>query len=124
MPAPLKFIKSTPDLPAEADVVVIGAGIIGSFTAYYLAQRGLKVALLEKGVVGGRTIKPQLGAASRTAMNANCRWPPRRWTCGNSSVQKAARKPASGAAACSMSAMTWPKSRHGRGGASMRGRSA
>ncbi|MBB3861567.1 glycine/D-amino acid oxidase-like deaminating enzyme [Novosphingobium hassiacum] len=53
MPAPLRFIKSTPDLPAEADAVVIGGGIIGSFTAYYLAQRGLKVALLEKGVVGG-----------------------------------------------------------------------
>ena len=53
MPAPLKFIKSTPDLPGEADVVVIGGGIIGSFTAYYLAKRGLKVALIEKGVVGG-----------------------------------------------------------------------
>ncbi len=53
MPAPLRFIKSTPDLPAEADAVVIGGGIIGSFTAYYLAQRGLKVALIEKGVVGG-----------------------------------------------------------------------
>lgn len=53
MPAPLRFIKSTADLPAEADVVVIGGGIIGSFTAYYLAKRGLKVALIEKGVVGG-----------------------------------------------------------------------
>ena len=53
MPAPLKFIESTPELPREADAVVIGAGIIGSFTAYYLARRGLKVALIEKGVVGG-----------------------------------------------------------------------
>ncbi len=53
MPAPLAFINSTPDLPSEADVVVIGGGIIGSFTAYYLARRGLKVALIEKGVVGG-----------------------------------------------------------------------
>lgn len=53
MPAPLQFIKSTPELPTEADVVVIGAGIIGTFTAYYLAKRGLKVALLEKGVVSG-----------------------------------------------------------------------
>jgi glycine/D-amino acid oxidase-like deaminating enzyme len=53
MPAPLRFIQSTPTLPAEADAVIIGGGIIGTFTAYYLAQRGLKVALLEKGVVGG-----------------------------------------------------------------------
>jgi glycine/D-amino acid oxidase-like deaminating enzyme len=53
MPAPLRFIQSTPTLPTEADAVVIGGGIIGTFTAYYLAQRGLNVALLEKGVVGG-----------------------------------------------------------------------
>lgn len=53
MPAPLQFITSTPMLPPEADAVIIGGGIIGTFTAYYLAQRGLKVALLEKGVVGG-----------------------------------------------------------------------
>lgn len=53
MPAPLRFIESSPELPAEADVVVIGAGIAGSFAAYYLAKRGLKVALVEKGVVGG-----------------------------------------------------------------------
>jgi glycine/D-amino acid oxidase-like deaminating enzyme len=53
MPPPLRFIASTPTLPAEADVVVIGGGIIGTFTAYYLAKRGLKVALLEKGVIGG-----------------------------------------------------------------------
>ncbi len=53
MPAPLRFIESSPALPAQADVVVIGAGIIGTFTAYYLAQRGLKVALVEKGVVAG-----------------------------------------------------------------------
>jgi glycine/D-amino acid oxidase-like deaminating enzyme len=53
MPAPLRFIESTPTLPSEADAVVIGGGIIGTFTAYYLARRGLKVALVEKGVVGG-----------------------------------------------------------------------
>lgn len=53
MPAPLRLIESSPDLPAEADAVVIGAGIAGSFAAYYLAKAGLRVALLEKGVVGG-----------------------------------------------------------------------
>lgn len=53
MPAPLNLIESSRELPKEADAVVIGGGIIGSFTAYYLAQRGMKVALVEKGVVGG-----------------------------------------------------------------------
>ncbi|KPW81617.1 D-amino acid oxidase [Pseudomonas cannabina] len=45
-------VETSPELPAEADVVVIGGGIIGAFTAYYLAKRGMKVALVEKGRIG------------------------------------------------------------------------
>jgi len=52
MPVPLKLVESSPALPATADAVIIGGGIIGTFTAYYLAQRGMKVALVEKGRVG------------------------------------------------------------------------
>src|SRR5437762_8028723 len=52
MPAPLKPVESSPNLPATADVVIIGGGIIGTFAAYYLARRGLEVALVEKGRVG------------------------------------------------------------------------
>ncbi|MCA1490406.1 FAD-binding oxidoreductase [Ensifer sp. NBAIM29] len=52
MPAPLKLVDTTPTLPAVADAVVIGGGIVGVFTAYYLARRGLKVALVEKGRIG------------------------------------------------------------------------
>ena len=52
MPAPLQHIETSRGLPASADVVVIGGGIVGVFAAYYLAQRGVRVALLEKGRVG------------------------------------------------------------------------
>ena len=36
---------------SRADVVVIGGGIVGCATAYYLAQRGIDVALVEKGEI-------------------------------------------------------------------------
>lgn len=37
------------------DVVVVGAGILGCAAAYYLNGRGIKVALVDSGVIGGRT---------------------------------------------------------------------
>jgi glycine/D-amino acid oxidase-like deaminating enzyme len=52
MPAPLVRVETTPTLPERADAVVIGGGIVGVFTAYYLSRRGLRVALVEKGLIG------------------------------------------------------------------------
>lgn len=39
--------------PAETDVVVIGGGVIGVCTALYLARKGRRVVLLEKGRIAG-----------------------------------------------------------------------
>ena len=52
MSQPLRLIESASSLPAQADVVVIGGGIIGVFAAYYLARRGVSVAVVEKGRIG------------------------------------------------------------------------
>ncbi|HEX3954488.1 MAG TPA: FAD-binding oxidoreductase [Stellaceae bacterium] len=40
-------------LPARADVVIIGGGIIGTSAALYLAQKGVSVVLCEKGHIAG-----------------------------------------------------------------------
>lgn len=53
MSPPLQRVESDVELPAAADVVVIGAGMAGSAAAYALAKKGLSVALLDKGRVGG-----------------------------------------------------------------------
>ena len=63
-------IASSPSLPRETDVVVIGGGVVGVFSAYYLARRGIKVALVEKGRVAAEQSSRMAGAASRTAMRA------------------------------------------------------
>lgn len=52
MPAPLTSVETPSEMPKSADVVIIGAGIVGVFAAYYLARRGFKVAVVEKGRVG------------------------------------------------------------------------
>jgi glycine/D-amino acid oxidase-like deaminating enzyme len=49
----IKPISSDESLPASTDVVIIGAGIVGVTAAYFLARRGLSVALIEKGCVSG-----------------------------------------------------------------------
>jgi glycine/D-amino acid oxidase-like deaminating enzyme len=48
----VKRIQNDQELPAQADVVVIGGGIVGATAAFFLAERGLSVALVEKGHAG------------------------------------------------------------------------
>jgi glycine/D-amino acid oxidase-like deaminating enzyme len=53
MSPPVDRIVSDDHLPRSVDVVVIGGGIIGVAAAYFLAKGGHKVALVEKGHIGG-----------------------------------------------------------------------
>jgi len=46
-------IQFSDPLPAHVDLVVIGAGVIGTSTAWYAANRGMSVLLAEKGRVAG-----------------------------------------------------------------------
>jgi glycine/D-amino acid oxidase-like deaminating enzyme len=39
--------------PSQVDVVIVGGGIVGASTALFLAERGVSVALCEKGLIGG-----------------------------------------------------------------------
>ena len=42
-------MQTSEQIRKENDVIIIGSGIIGSATAYYLSKRGLRVSLFEKG---------------------------------------------------------------------------
>jgi glycine/D-amino acid oxidase-like deaminating enzyme len=53
MSPPVEPVASDPTLPDRTDVVIIGGGIIGVCTALFLAEKGIAVALCEKGCIGG-----------------------------------------------------------------------
>jgi glycine/D-amino acid oxidase-like deaminating enzyme len=54
MPGPhVDPVASDETLPARADVVVIGGGIIGTSAALFLAERGISTVLVEKGHIAG-----------------------------------------------------------------------
>lgn len=40
-------------LPAAADCVIVGAGVVGCSLAYHLARRGVRPVVLERGAIGG-----------------------------------------------------------------------
>lgn len=48
-------------LPDAVDVVIVGGGIVGCLTALTLAERGVRVAVCEKGVIAGEASGRALG---------------------------------------------------------------
>lgn len=48
--SPVRFAGA---LPAHADVVVVGGGVIGVMTAWFLREKGLSVVVCEKGRIAG-----------------------------------------------------------------------
>jgi glycine/D-amino acid oxidase-like deaminating enzyme len=49
----LSPVEHAGQLPQKADVAIIGGGVIGVMTAFYLAKHGRKVVLCEKGRIAG-----------------------------------------------------------------------
>jgi glycine/D-amino acid oxidase-like deaminating enzyme len=58
-------------MPSEADVVVVGAGIVGCATAYYLARRGLRVVVVERGAQPGEQSRKNWGFVRQQGRDPN-----------------------------------------------------
>ena len=82
MPCPPSLLDPTPTdaPPLTIDVAVVGAGPRGAATAWHLARRGLRVALLERrsaGVVwraAGPALWTDAGLPTRLAAEAAVLW--------------------------------------------------
>ncbi|MHA6618966.1 FAD-dependent oxidoreductase [Pseudonocardia sp. DLS-67] len=82
MPCPPSLLDPTPtDAPSlTVDVAVVGAGPAGAATAWHLARRGLRVALLERRAAGevwraaGPAPWTDAGLAARLAAEATRLW--------------------------------------------------
>lgn len=68
MPNEATLFNSTSDLPATADVVVIGAGVIGASTAFQLSKRGAgRVVVVEQAQLGA-------GASGKSGALVRCHY--------------------------------------------------
>lgn len=54
-------VATSPEMPRDSEVVVIGGGIVGLATALCLAERGVPVTVLEKGRIAGEQSSRNLG---------------------------------------------------------------
>lgn len=58
-------VTSDSELPARTGVVVVGGGIIGTSTAFFLARKGIPVVLCEKGHIAGEQSSRNWGWARK-----------------------------------------------------------
>jgi glycine/D-amino acid oxidase-like deaminating enzyme len=61
MMPPVDSVVSSTHRPSEVDVVIVGGGIVGTATAFFLRQRGCSVMLCEKGIIAGEQSGRNLG---------------------------------------------------------------
>lgn len=61
MMPPVDKVVSSAHRPSKVDVVVVGGGIVGAATAFYLRERGCSVMLCEKGIIAGEQSGRNLG---------------------------------------------------------------
>ena len=71
MSPPVRTVAASKRLPTQVDVVVVGAGIGGASAAWFLTRQGLKVALCEKGVVGGEQSSRNWGFCRQQGRDLN-----------------------------------------------------
>ena len=63
------------DSVRTADVAIVGGGLMGVWTAYFLARRGARVAVLDKGLVGAQASGVNFGNLRlQDATRGNIRW--------------------------------------------------
>ena len=63
-------IEHDADLPDRADVAIVGGGVIGVMTAYYLAHKGSQVVLMEKGRIAAEQSSRNWGWVRQTGRDA------------------------------------------------------
>src|ERR1700742_1013062 len=51
MPPAVDIVPGDPETPTATQVVIVGGGIIGACTAFFLARKGVPVVLCEKGEI-------------------------------------------------------------------------
>ena len=67
-------VQSDPSLPARADVVIVGGGIIGTSTALFLAQKGVSAVLCEKGHIAGEQSSRNWGWCRKMVRDRQRNW--------------------------------------------------